>query len=157
MPRKPTLFTASDLGKASRQGGGRALARTLKELRIKPVQEVITAKRTYRLFDQAAMDAVVAWRAARDQALVANEPESPEPTGVDVSALAARLDIMQFANAEGREYLLRQVVLVQEKLDRAEARLAQILEVVTRPPETIPLGMADALASSRPDDARGAN
>lgn len=153
MPRKPTLYTASDLGKASRQGGGRALAKMIKELRLKPVQEVITAKRTYRLFDQAAMDAVVAWRAARDQTPVANEPESPEPAGVDVSALAARLDTMQSASAEGREYFHRQVAQVHEKLGRVEALLAQILEVVTRPPETIPLGMANALASGRPDDA----
>lgn len=72
---KIKLHTARALVDAGRTSQAQLIP-MLKRAGIKPVQEIKTGKMTYRLFDQAAMDYVVAWRAEKDAPKAAPAPAS---------------------------------------------------------------------------------
>lgn len=76
---KPKLYTARALVDAGRTAQKSMLA-LLKKNGIKPCQEIKTGKMTYRLYDQAAMDFVLADRAKKDEARAqADAPVAPSP------------------------------------------------------------------------------
>ena len=153
MPKKKPVrqYTAKNMCDAVRRPPKQFLA-LAKQLGIEPVQEFVVNDRTFRTYDQAAMDKLLAWRMQQDQA---KEPV-PEPAPITQRAddIAGRIDQLQRISAEHREHASRQLIAVYAKLNELGDQLVQILDALTAPGHQFTAAV-NVAATGKPDDALG--
>ncbi len=152
---KIKLHTARALVDAGRSSQAQVL-KMLKQAGIKPVQEIKTGKMTYRLFDQSAMDYIVARRAEKDAADAAPaQPPIPEPTPSARAAetqaapdFAATLLAIDNARIRDMDEIRNGMAYLNRRLDLV---LAQINALNTE--MGVGASVLDGVAASLPDDA----
>lgn len=129
---------------AARSSGHQTL-KLLKQLGIKPVQEIKLQSRTYREYDQEALEAIVRWRSERDAAsAAAANPPAPEPAPVPPLVPAAQ-SALELQTSREHGYLSHQLTSVIAALGRIETMLT---EYVTRPAGAAPVDLGTLLNST---------
>lgn len=153
MPKKKPVrqYTAKNMCDAARRPPKQFLA-LAKQLGIEPVQEFVVNDRTFRTYDQAAMDKLLAWRMQQDQV---TEPV-PEPAPITQAAPAA--DALATGMREGFDYLRHyndgRFTMLAAQLSTVEGLLAQILDAITAPGHQFTAAV-NVAATGKPDDAPG--
>lgn len=144
-------YTAKNMCDAPRRSGPqwRALA---KQLGITPTQEFVVNGRTFRTYDQAAMDKLLTWRMQQDQ--VKEPVPEPAPITKQPDDVAGRIDQLQRISAEHREHTSRQLIALYAKLNELGDQLTQILDAITAPERQLGAAVTTA-ALGVPDDERG--
>jgi hypothetical protein len=120
MAKKPKTYSAKIVATAARTTT-KGMTPLLKQLGITPFSEATVGDRTYRSYDQAALDAVVAWRKAKDAAAVSQPSPAPAPPPplLEDSVLQNR----HYEVVNGQRFL-------NSKMDRLNSQMDQILETL---------------------------
>jgi hypothetical protein len=146
--KKPKTFALRALADAARLNNA-DMPRLLKSLGVKPLEEVVIGGRTYRAYDQAALDAVTAWRAEKDAADAAPaQPPTPEPA----LGTQAAPDLAEINN--GLAYLDRKLDQVLSRVAFVSASLASLTAQINALNTEMVVGVIvlDGVAASLPDD-----
>ena len=156
MAKKPKTFALRVLAKAAHQNHA-DMPRLLKSLGIKPVEEAAIGGRTYRAYDQTALDTVIAWRAQKDAenaAQVAPDP-IPEPTPVELPQNPPFTDAPRAITIALDQNRARDMAEINNGLTYLNRKIDQLLAQVRALNTEMGVGASvlDGVAASLPDDA----
>lgn len=155
MPKKRPVrqYTAKNMCDVARRPPKQWMA-LAKQLGITPTQEFTVNGRTFRTYDQDAMDKVLAWRMQQDQV------KEPAPESAPATQTTPASEASSLANGlkEGFDYLRHyndgRFTMLAAQLSTIQDQLTQILDALTAPERQLTAAV-NVAATGQPDDAPG--